>query len=372
MILLFDMSSMQPEDVQRAVDSATEYVDEKMTPADLVAVATIGTTLDVLTDFTGDARRCPRRSASSRTPTAPRRRRPTRARSAPTRAAASADDDDDEPTTSELDMFNNDVRLRAMRTLAETLTPIEQKKAIVYFSAGMQRSGHDNQVELRAAVNAAVRANVSIYPVDTRGLQAVRARAAARAAGGRPRRQARVLRRGVAQQFAQLASLAGHARRRSPRTPAGARSPTPTISASRSPGRSATCRRTTCSATAAPTPRKDGRFRRIQVRVKNDGAARRSARRLLRRARLRAHQPQRSRSAAAGATVRRAVSATDLPVFVAGGWFRLAADATTCRSRVAVPGSAVPCRTARTRSRSTCAAWSATSRGGRSAGSARR
>ena len=36
--LLFDVSSMQPEDVQRAVDSAQKYVDEKMSAADLVAV----------------------------------------------------------------------------------------------------------------------------------------------------------------------------------------------------------------------------------------------------------------------------------------------------------------------------------------------
>src|SRR5207245_8552725 len=42
-----------------------------------------------------------------------------------------------------------------------------------YFSSGMQRSGTDNQVELRAAINAAVLANVAIYPVDARGLQAV-------------------------------------------------------------------------------------------------------------------------------------------------------------------------------------------------------
>src|SRR5262245_30479755 len=52
--LVFDVSSMQPEDVQRAVDSAQKYVSEKMTAADLVAVATVGSTLDVLTDFTAD------------------------------------------------------------------------------------------------------------------------------------------------------------------------------------------------------------------------------------------------------------------------------------------------------------------------------
>ena len=52
--LLFDVSSMQPEDVQRAVDSAQKYVNEKMSAADLVAVATVGSTLTVLTDFTAD------------------------------------------------------------------------------------------------------------------------------------------------------------------------------------------------------------------------------------------------------------------------------------------------------------------------------
>src|SRR6185312_16733264 len=60
-----------------------------------------------------------------------------------------------------------------LKALAETLAPLEQKKSILYFSSGMQRSGEDNQVELRSAINAAVRAHVSIYPVDARGLQAV-------------------------------------------------------------------------------------------------------------------------------------------------------------------------------------------------------
>jgi hypothetical protein len=54
---VFDVSSMQPEDVQRAVDSARKYVDEQMTPADLIAVATVGIGPDVLTDFTDDRTR---------------------------------------------------------------------------------------------------------------------------------------------------------------------------------------------------------------------------------------------------------------------------------------------------------------------------
>src|SRR5262249_25104609 len=40
--LLFDTSSMQPEDVHKAADAAIKWVDEQMTSADLVAVASIG------------------------------------------------------------------------------------------------------------------------------------------------------------------------------------------------------------------------------------------------------------------------------------------------------------------------------------------
>ena len=39
MVLLFDLSSMQPEDADEAVRSALRYVDDRMTAADLVAVA---------------------------------------------------------------------------------------------------------------------------------------------------------------------------------------------------------------------------------------------------------------------------------------------------------------------------------------------
>src|SRR5688572_6498258 len=52
-VLLFDVSSMQPEDVQRAVDAAVTYVDTQMSGADLVSIVTIGTSIDVLTDFSG-------------------------------------------------------------------------------------------------------------------------------------------------------------------------------------------------------------------------------------------------------------------------------------------------------------------------------
>ena len=45
---------MQPEDVQKAADAAIKWVNEQMSPADLVAVASIGSSLQILSDFSSD------------------------------------------------------------------------------------------------------------------------------------------------------------------------------------------------------------------------------------------------------------------------------------------------------------------------------
>jgi hypothetical protein len=70
-----------------------------------------------------------------------------------------------------------------LKTVCQELAPIQQKKALLYFSAGMSRSGDDNQIELRSATSTCNRGNVSIYAVDTRGLQAVAAGGSAASRG---------------------------------------------------------------------------------------------------------------------------------------------------------------------------------------------
>jgi uncharacterized protein (DUF39 family) len=43
---------------------------------------------------------------------------------------------------------------------------------LVYFASGLRLNGIDNQAQFQATTNAAIRANVSFYPVDARGLVA--------------------------------------------------------------------------------------------------------------------------------------------------------------------------------------------------------
>ena len=335
--LVFDVSSMQPEDVQRAVDSARKYVDEQMTPADLVAVATIGSTLSVLTDFTADRMKVAEAlgtlAYTDGTATEP----PAASTTAAEEEAAAAEETES-ADAAELDMFNNDVRLRALKTLAEALGAIDQKKAILYFSAGMQRSGQDNQVELRSAINAAVRANVAVYSIDTRGLQAVVPGGDARQASGRG--TSMFSGRGVRQQFARLDSSQD----------------TLTSLAADTGGRAFTDSNDFGEAFArvqrdmsayyllgysSTNAAKDGRFRRIRVRVKRDGL-RVEARAGYYAERDFTHTSRTDRETQLQEQMFAAVSATDLPVMVTGGWFRLSPDKYYVPVALTVPGSSVP------------------------------
>lgn len=332
-LLLFDVSSMEPEDVQRAVDSAIDYVNGQMGSEDLVAVATVSSTLDVLTDFTGDRQAVAAALGLLAT---------TDGTAVPTAAAATLATDEAADAAAgdatEFDSFNNDARLRALRLVAEALAPIEQKKAVIYFSAGMERSGEDNQVELRAATNAAVRANVSIYPIDTRGLQAV-------VPGGDARQGSRggvglFSGRNVSQQFERL--MASQDTLVSLANDTGGRA----FTDSNDFGDAFAQVKRDISAYyllgySSNNQVRDGRFRRIEVRLKRNGL-RVDARRGYYAERDFAHTNSGDREAQLRAELDADVPATDLPVLVGSGWFRLADNRYYVPISVAVPGSAVP------------------------------
>lgn len=145
-VLLFDVAAMSADDTKRAVDAATKFV-ESAAPNDLVSIVTVSPTLRVVTDFTAD------HAVLSALLQSPELLKP---------AAGGLIQ---QPSTT--------TRLGAITTVCQTLAPIQERKAMMYFSAGMTRQTDDDQAELNNATNACRRGNVLLYPVDARGLAAM-------------------------------------------------------------------------------------------------------------------------------------------------------------------------------------------------------
>jgi len=342
--LVFDTSSMELDDLQHALEQAAQWVDSKMDAADLVAVAAIGSSLRVVTDFTASKDRVRGALTALSTSGNPAFAAVDTSTASTDVAAQTATDDTTavDASAQELDTFNNDVRLRALKTLAEALQPLRQKKAILYFSAGLQRSGTDNQVELRAAVNAALRANAAIYSVDVRGLQAV-------VPGGSARQGSRgglsaFSGSAVAGQFSQLADQQ--------ETLTALASDTGGTAFTDSNGFDEAFAKVARDISAyyilgfsSTNANKDGRFRRITVRVKSHGDVRIAATEGYYAERDFAHSARADREQQLEEQLATPIPATDVPVFAVASWFRLADDKYFVPISIAVPGSAVPAST---------------------------
>jgi VWFA-related protein len=165
--LFFDMSSMQPQEQVRAIDSAEKFIREQMTASDLVSIMTFGTKFKVVQEFTDNRdllldliRKFAAGEGSELAG----------------EATTGPDEEDDSGAftadDTEFNIFNTDRKLSALEQAAKKLGVFPEKKALIYFSSGVGKTGTENQSQLKATVNAAVRANVSFYPVDARGLMA--------------------------------------------------------------------------------------------------------------------------------------------------------------------------------------------------------
>ena len=163
----FDMTTMPPEDQLRALTAAETFVRTKMTSADLIALLRYqGGSVDILQDFTADRDRLLSiletmivGEGQGSTDTT------DDASSADTGAAFGQDD-------SEFNIFNTDRQLSALETASEMLAHVPGKKSLLYFASGLRLNGIDNQAQFHATVDAAIKAGVTFWPMDARGLVA--------------------------------------------------------------------------------------------------------------------------------------------------------------------------------------------------------
>ena len=178
MLLFFDFTGMDPEQIERSVNAANKFVESHLQPADLVALVSLATSLRVDMDFTGDKTKILRALAAYTSGQG------QGFESGGTGSAEGAGETSGSFAVDDTDynQFNTDRKLLALQSLMQGLGKISQKKSIIYFSNGISRSDIDNESALRAATAAAVKANVSIYPLDIRGLEALPAGGAAQSA----------------------------------------------------------------------------------------------------------------------------------------------------------------------------------------------
>ncbi|HUI77470.1 MAG TPA: VWA domain-containing protein [Bryobacteraceae bacterium] len=165
--MYFDLSAMPIADQLRAFDAARKFILTQMTPADLISLMMYqGGAVRVMQDFTADKDRLLSIIETMAVGEDQDANTVDDANTADTGAAFGQDD-------SEFNIFNTDRQLSALQTAAHMLGQLNEKKALLYFASGLRLNGVDNQAQLHATINAAIRAGVSFWPIDARGLVAM-------------------------------------------------------------------------------------------------------------------------------------------------------------------------------------------------------
>ncbi len=165
--LYFDMTAMQIADQLRALTAAKTFVQTQMQTADLVSILRYqGGAVEVLQDFTDDRDRI--LSILETLAVGEGQGFDESGNDAGVADTGAAFGQDD----SEFNIFNTDRQLSALQTAATMLGQLSEKKSLIYFAGGLHLNGLNNQAQLRATINSAIRSGVSFWPIDARGLVA--------------------------------------------------------------------------------------------------------------------------------------------------------------------------------------------------------
>jgi VWFA-related protein len=180
LVFFFDLSSMQPDELMRALKAASDFVAHRLTPADLVAVVTYSSNLRVVQDFTNNRDSIAKvlhailvAEESSSLATAGTIGEAGGTDSSGMEVVTQDVSDAFTPDETEFNIFNTDRKLAAIESLANMLRKVPGRKNLIHFSSGITRTGQENQAQLRATTDAANQANVSLYTMDARGLAAL-------------------------------------------------------------------------------------------------------------------------------------------------------------------------------------------------------
>lgn len=159
LVLYFDLGGIGRRSLGRAFAAAGNFVERRVSSSDAVAVmANVHGSLRMIQDFTSDRGLLLTALGNLAKPD----EESVEAEGSFTFGA----------NNGEFNVFATDRRLAALQRAVRLLEKTRERKALIYFSAGWGLGDGRNLAEMRALVNAARRANVEIYPIDTRGLVA--------------------------------------------------------------------------------------------------------------------------------------------------------------------------------------------------------
>ena len=165
--LYFDFTTMQSADQYRALAAAEKFIRTQMTAVDLVSLLRYsGGAVDVLQDFSSDRNKL--LSILETLVVGEGQGSVDSAQDASSVDIGAAFGQND----AEFNIFNTDRQLSALQTAAKLLSQLNEKKVLVYFAGGLRLNGTDNQAQLHATIDSAIRAGVTFWPIDARGLVA--------------------------------------------------------------------------------------------------------------------------------------------------------------------------------------------------------